>query len=419
MRMRHPLTGILLGISLLSGHASSSAEDLLSDDEFVFEETQETDASYWPEGIRVSLEHQATQASTLEANRSRAKVEYEGALWRNSYFRLSSQYRYFWHDDTLASQYQLSHEDSSYGVASVDELWLQQSSQACNLKAGKQNLFWGVVEGAFALDVIAPFDLTETLFTDYADIRRTQAMLVGNCFVGTHSLQAFVTPRARLNRLRHHDQDEFGRLEDQLNEEWGLSYRHSSAGMDAAFHYARLYENQPVTIIDPLAPAIGQLRVSRYDLLGLSLSKAVRRLLLEVEMTYKKDILEPLSGNQKERLEIAFGFEYTTANNHQLSLGVWSYVEAAGSFYPASRRTEAYTAAWNNTYLNDDLSLSLLGSWASVSKQSRTTMLGEYQIDDFWSVGTALGYRDTGDTSPTIASFETGWESSVMLKVEI
>ena len=78
------------------------------------------------------------------------------------------------------------------------------------------------------------------------------------------------------------------------------------------------------------------------------------------------------------------------------------------------------TLAWSNTYLNDDVTLSCLGSWMEQVKQSGGTLQAQWKINDEWEVATALGYADAGTADMTMfgmAERDTGWNSTVKLKV--
>jgi hypothetical protein len=53
---------------------------------------------------------------------------------------------------------------------------------------------------------------------------------------------------------------------------------------------------------------------------------------------------------------------------------------------------------WSKTYLNDDLAMSFLGSWLTESDTLSTTLLAQYQWDDYWNFSTALSYTDSAET---------------------
>lgn len=402
--------------------APAFAEDLLSDDDFSFS-AQATDESSWPDGLELSAQHLVTQGKKTQAQRSSIGLQYESALWKGSYFRIENHYRYYWRGDTLA---QRPGREEPYGRNKLSQFWLQQSTRDCFLKAGRQTLFWGAVEGTFAVDQVTPFDFTESLFTDYANISRAQDMIRGECFYERSTWQAFLTPQATLSRVRHRDTEVLDDAEDSLNEEFGLAFQQRFEGLDFSLMYARLYADLPSTIISQSFPPMLYQSVSRYDLFGLSIVKALGRLLLEMDLGYQRDQLISISGQQENQLEIALGFEYTTSGNHQLNGGLWRYQldnvqiksGATPSLTPGTQHATQLTAGWSKNYLNDNLTMSLLGSWLTKQDQSRLTVHGSFQIDDYWQVSSALAYTEQGNLiqSPLLID---GWEASMEIKLEI
>ena len=409
-----------ISLTLASVTGPTLAEDLLSDDDFSFDAEQNAPSpSVWPEGLELTAEHLYSQGHKSTSQRSSVGVEYETTPWKGGFIRFENSYRYYWRGDVLARRGASEHP---YGRNKLSELWLQQSNQDCYIKAGRQTLFWGAVEGTFAVDQVTPFDYTESLFTDYSNIRRPQDMILGACFYGQTKWQAFVTPRATLSRISHRDTFAFDEIEDAMNEELGASFQQSFEGLDLTLFYARLYANTPVTVLTNSFPPQATLDVARYDLVGLSVVKAIGRLLLEMDLGYKRDQIIAISGELEDQLEVAAGFEYTTSGNHQLNAGIWTYkldtVQLAQPSTPSTDRVEQFTAGWSKTYDNDDLTMSLLGSWLAKHQQSRLTVHGRYQVDDYWQYSAALSYTEIGDLIRSNL-VTNGWEASMGIKIDI
>jgi hypothetical protein len=418
--LRRIAAALAISLALASVAVKTLAEDLLSDDEFSFDVEQNAPSpSVWPEGLELTAEHLFSQGDKSTSQRSSVGLEFEATPWKGGFLRFENSYRYYWRGDVLARR---ASSEQPYGRNKLSELWLQQSNQDCYIKSGRQTLFWGAVEGTFAVDQVTPFDYTESLFTDYSNIRRPQDMLLGACFYGQSKWQAFVTPRATLSRISHRDTFALDQIEDELNEELGASLQQSFEGLDVTLLYARLYANTPVTVLTNSFPPQAKLAVARYDLVGLSVVKAIGRLLLEMDLGYKRDQIIAISGELEDQLEVAAGFEYTTAGNHQLNAGIWSYkldrAQLAKSSAPSTDRVEQFTAGWSKTYDNDDLTMSLLGSWLAKHHQSRLTVHARYQIDDYWQCSTALSYTETGDLSASNLVAD-GWEASMGIKIDI
>ena len=390
----------LLAEDLFDG--SLSGEDLLGDDDFEldFQEPQVIDS--WRKNMRITLQQTFSQGEYLEISRSEARIEYEVAPWKGAYLRFDNKYTYYGHNDQ-----QIGVEGEAFGHNKLQEAWLQLSKSSCVTKLGRQGLSWGVVEGTFAVDVVSPFDFTEPLLTDFSNIRLSQDMLLGDCYLSNTQIQAFYVTSARINTYKQKNITLLAELEDSLHEEWGVRATQVWEGLDVSLMYAHLYGNEPLTVIDVKQLSGMRLDVARYDFIGLSASWAVGRLLLELDFGYKKNELENFSGKEKSHFEAAFGFEYTTSNNHQLNAGVWFFDEVLQKPTPAQKlksgSMQAWTMGWAKTYLSDDLVMSFLGSWLTESEVISTTLLAQYQWDDYWNFSTALTYTDSGQASEALS----------------
>lgn len=291
-------------------------DDLLGDETILFEPPRFSEPDSWFDDIRTTFQQTHSQGHHAEISRSELRLEYESAPWQGAYVRLDNKYRYFWHDDALARQ-----QNGAYGSNKLQQASLQLSHKQCAVTLGRQRLFWGVVEGTFAVDVVSPFDYTEQLLTDYANVRLSQDMLIVDCFASDSQLQVFYQPDARLDAFRHKNNQLFELLEDRLHDEWGVGFSQRWPGVDLTLMYAYLYGNTPVVVADSGVITGFSLDVPRYHFFGFSSAWAVGRLLVELDVSYKTDQLEAYSDHNKDRTEGAFGLEYTTAANHHFNAG--------------------------------------------------------------------------------------------------
>lgn len=377
------------------------AKEALAADEFELLESEIMDD--WRKNIQVTLQQTFLQGKHREITRTEARIEYEVAPWDGAYVRIANKYTYYGHNDQ-----QLDIDDRSFGHNKLQEAWLQLSESSCVAKLGRQGLSWGVIEGAFAVDVVSPFDFTEPLLTDYSNIRLSQDLLITNCYFSKTQIQSFYVTSARLNIYQQTNIRLLQALEDSLHDEWGFRVTHGWEGLDVSLMYAHLYGNAPLTVIDSEQISGLRLDVARYDFVGLSTVWAIGRLLLEFDLGYKHNERENFSGKERSHLETAFGFEYTTFNNHQLNAGVWIFDEVIQKPGPQQNlkrgSVQAWTLGWAKTYLKDDLVMSFLGSWLTESEVLSTTLLAQYQWDDYWNFSAALSYTDAGqaleDVSP-------------------
>ena len=364
-------------------------EDLLSEDEVSFDDSALlAPKDHWLDDLKTTFEHRhSQQPGDVYLQRSSVRLEFERAIPGGWYIRADDQYRYFWRNDTLAVG-----KDNAYGHNKWQELWVQFSQGACAVKAGRQDLIWGEVDGTFAVDIVTPFDHTEQLLTDYGNIRLAQDMLFSECFFNELQAQLFFVPDARTDEFYHYSSQITGFDQSvATGKEWGGRLKYHWEGGDISLMAARLYGNQPQLVAEDFTL---KFRVPRFELIGISTSVAVRRLLLKMDVGYKTDQLLAMSDNTSDRLDAAFGFEYTTANNHQVNGGVW-VIHYMGDNAPDS--ASLATIGWRKSWLNDDLSVSLLASRAIDRQLSSATLLAEYQWDDFWSFAAAAGYAETDD----------------------
>lgn len=404
------------------------AEDLLADDEWQLDsavsiQQAPPDPESAPdlharissvlEAARLSVQQTFAQGRQLEISRTEARLFFERALWRNSYLNLDARYTHFAHKDVFARAY-----GDDFSDANLKTLWLQQTQQQCALKLGRQSQFWGAVEGAFAVDVLMPFDFTEPLLTDFADIRRSQDMAVLDCFYQSVYLQAIYTPKARLDRFHPKPQRALEQLEDGLEDEWGGQIKFRLPRLDISLFAAHLYQNMPLPVVDLSQPSGMRLISSRYDFFGASTVWANGRWLWEMDLGYKTD--QRFSSDFERNIrDLAFGFEYVTTSNHQWSAGL-TLTQAANANADKLSDYHGATLSWSKTYLNDDLTLSCLGNWMEQARQSSGTIQAQLKLNDDWELATALGYRDMGQADMTIFGMpetESGWNSTVKLKV--
>jgi hypothetical protein len=97
-------------------------------------------------------------------------------------------------------------------------------------------------------------------------------------------------------------------------------------------------------------------------------------------------LYEALDDNQV--WEVAGGVEYSTQDNQQYSLGLWSSFHQNDNSLIKSE--PALSASWNKTYLNDDLILSALANHNPHQKIKSVTVLAQYKLDDYWQLDGAI-----------------------------
>ena len=78
---------------------------------------------------------------------------------------------------------------------------------------------------------------------------------------------------------------------------------------------------------------------------------------------------------------------------------------------------QSWTLGWGKTYLNDDLVMSFLGSWLEEPEVFSSTLLAQYQWDDFWNFSSALTYTDSDQTIELMSL--NGSEFALLLKAKL
>lgn len=379
--MRQSVFLLLLSASSLSGYA---AEDLLLEDDYSFEDNSaEQSQNTWHDGFKYTLEHshELTDKGT-SLQRSMARLQYEYAIADGWYAQLDGKLTHFWSNDRQAEQ-----RNKAYTHFKGQQAWLQYSQDSCSHKLGKQQLIWGEVEGTFAVDIVTPFDYTEQLLTDFSEIRLSQTMLQSECYFNKIQTQLFYIPKARTDRFSHQRDN----VTFSTSAEWGGRIKYSWPGSDISLMYARLYNNTPVPVLLSNIPVE---TTSSFDLFGLSSSIARGRLLMKFDVGYKQQQLVPLSIETTDRLDVATGFEYTTSNNHNFNAGVWLIRELDNTSF---EDVTNLTIGWSKTYLNDNLSMSLLGFASDEPKTASMTVQAQYKWNDFWTLSSAIGFADTNE----------------------
>ena len=377
-------------------------DSLLEPDELEFEMPTHTSEARWWQGMSASLQHDVTQASSKNNfNRSKLQLEYESSMGDGLYLLAKGSYRHFNQQDSLAKT-----RGKAYGKSKLKQLWLQYSTQQCAYTLGRQTLVWGEVDGAFVVDVLTPFDLTEQLFTDYEDLRKGDDMLVMDCFYGQQQSQLFYTPSAKVHTFSHKQ------FHVDTGQEWGGRFKYSLANLDVSLMLANLYWNAPFFNLNEF-----HWQTQSYRLAALGISKAVGRLLIKMDVAHKTNQIDLISLQRSDTWSLAMGVEYTAGDNQNFNMGFWQQ-EAAGQVSALDVPLQL-TLGWSRNLLHDDLSLSLLANVSQQPQYENVTMLATYTLNDFCSFSTALSLahisEDNSALSPPLASEAVSFSVKVEL----
>ncbi len=359
---------------------------LLESDELEFGIPPSEIKAQWWQGMSASLQHDVTQSSSKDnINRSKLQLEYESSFSDGLYLLAKGSYRYFNQQDSLTKIH-----GEAYGKSRLKQLWLQYSTQQCAYTLGRKTLVWGEVEGAFVVDVLTPFDLTEQLFTDYGDLRKGEDMLVMDCFHGNQQSQLFYTPSANVHTFSHEQPSV------ETGQEWGGRFKYSLANLDVSLMLAQLYWNTPFLNLNEF-----EWQTQSYRLAALGISKAAGRLLIKMDMAYKTNQFELFSLQRSDTWAMAMGVEYTTGDNQNLNMGVWQ--QGATGEMSALDVPLQLTLGWSRSLWHDDLSLSLLANVSQQPRYENITWLATYQLNDICSFSSALSLANVSEQSAAFA----------------
>lgn len=379
--------------------------------------------------VSMKMKGDLAYSDSLSLARASLRTLSEGAPVEHTYIKADVQFNYFNAKDDLLINESCAQNDDSYTIK-INELWAQYSKNACNVKLGRQNIFWGNVEGTRALDVIAPLDLTEPLLTDFSLVRRSQDIVTASCFQNNVDFELFVIPKPLLDQYTVRQTSELERLEKKLNAEWGGRMTRHAEGLDLSVYYGRFFDNSPKAIIDlntffPLG-----IYVNEFELYGAGLVYALERLLVEVELSYQKELSfqheESVSGNAyllnkqfEERVELSLGTEYTTATNHQFASGIWFYEYEKNPIFSYFVDTYALNASWSKQYLNDDLTLSALVFRQKEPELNQFTFMADYLFNDYWSMTAAVTYQNSNELLNAGSEKKQDWTIQLSMIYEL
>ncbi len=356
----------------------------------------------WWSHIKTTLQQDTTQANGVQNNnRSKLQFDYESSVASGMYVKWQASHRYFYQDDAQSKT-----KGHAYNHAKLQQAWLQFSHEQCAYTAGRKPVVWGEVDGTFVVDVLTPLDLTEQLFTDYADLRQGDDILLMDCYGDHQQSQLFYTPSANIHRFSH------SQPYVKTGQEWGGRYKLSKDNLDVSLMLAQLYWNTPALSLTDL-----KLYTEQYNLAAVGISKALGRLLIQFDGAYKSNQIDSSSMQKSDTVSWAIGGEYTSTNNQNFNVGLWQ-AEATGAKSSLDRDLQM-TLGWSRNALNDDLSLSLLGNISQQPQFAALNFLAAYKVNDVCTVSSALGVSHMLDKNAVLTPPFANESLSLSIKFEL
>jgi len=380
---------VFFGISL---SPFVSADDLLFEDEVLFEESSQEfdewsdDSDLFGDEIKnarpfawlnigVAQKWGFNPASDWSTTKERTELILgtTGSVSDAGYGELELKTTKYWPSDSY-------HSTKSSDIE-IERAFLQFSFDKWSTKLGRYTIGWGELEGG-ALDVINPSGgLTDPAIT-------SQWLMSATRYGDKNDISVFYNPNPKITNST------LLSLKDERHREFGLRYGINTEGSDMAFYAGQLIPNDALkNLTDDLAYA------SPYELLGFGMNKVFDDYLLKFDIAYKRNLRHNRSGQfiKAERVDWDLAFD--------IQKGDRQYLISINSQY------------WLD-FFNDYLTPTLVDS-VSTERNSMTYManISDKFGDSDWSWNLSNIIAANNDLSLITAGLE--WDISDNLNVKL
>jgi hypothetical protein len=330
----------------------------------------------------------------------------------------------------LPGDYDYHKPDRDNSEWRLNELFVQRSDARHSVSFGRQTIVWGETVGNSVLDVINTTEYRDLSIIDIEDARLNQWLLVWDMFSERGNWSSFVNlypefdpvpvtgsplyPQAQQVagmplRLGYYRRKE---AIFEAGTRWSRSY----TGSDVAVMAAWLYENRLRHMLPAALEASGgvlraQAQINDHGLLGLSVNRAIGRLLLTLDLAYSHGVLSdsitsvalPDVGMmpvpelvRRNRMALSAGLEYGLSPTQQLSMSV-----AAQQDHGAAGTTRGNVLMrYSNSLRNDELMLSATLQ-SQLDAEAVLLFLGaDWRLSDAWELGTQLVFTRADIRNP-------------------
>ena len=369
-----------------------AAEDLLFEDEVLFEESSQEfdewsdDSDLFGDEIKnarpfawlnigVAQKWGFNPASDWSTTKERTELILgtTGSVSDAGYGELELKTTKYWPSDSY-------HSTKSSDIE-IERAFLQFSFDKWSTKLGRYTIGWGELEGG-ALDVINPSGgLTDPAIT-------SQWLMSATRYGDKNDISVFYNPNPKITNST------LLSLKDERHREFGLRYGLNTEGSDMAFYAAQLIPNDALkNLTDDLAYA------SPYELLGFGMNKVFDDYLLKFDIAYKRNLRQNRLGQFIKADRVDWDLAFDIQNDDR------QYLISINSQY------------WLD-FFNDYLTPTLLGSVSS-EKNSMTYManVSDKFGDSDWSWNLSNIIAANNDLSLITAGLE--WDISDNLNAKL
>ena len=380
---------VFFGISL---SPFVSADDLLFEDEVLFEESSQEfdewsdDSDLFGDEIKnarpfawlnigVAQKWGFNPASDWSTTKERTELILgtTGSVSDAGYGELELKTTKYWPSDSY-------HSTKSSDIE-IERAFLQFSFDKWSTKLGRYTIGWGELEGG-ALDVINPSGgLTDPAIT-------SQWLMSATRYGDKNDISVFYNPNPKITNST------LLSLKDERHREFGLRYGINTEGSDMAFYAGQLIPNDALkNLTDGMAYA------SPYELLGFGMNKVFDDYLLKFDIAYKRNLRQNRLGQFIKADRVDWDLAFDIQNDDR------QYLISINSQY------------WLD-FFNDYLTPTLLGSVSS-EKNSMTYManVSDKFGDSDWSWNLSNIIAANNDLSLITAGLE--WDISDNLNAKL
>jgi len=369
-----------------------SADDLLFEDEVLFEESSQEfdewsdDSDLFSDEIKnarpfawlnigVAQKWGFNPASDWSTTKERTELILgtTGSVSDAGYGELELKATKYWPSDSY-------HSTKSSDIE-IERAFLQFSFDKWSTKLGRYTIGWGELEGG-ALDVINPSGgLTDPVIT-------SQWLMSATRYGDKNDISVFYNPNPKITNST------LLSLKDERHREFGLRYGINAEGSDMAFYAGQLIPNDALkNLTDGMAYA------SPYELLGFGMNKVFDDYLLKFDIAYKRNLRQNRLGQFIKADRVDWDLAFDIQNDDR------QYLISINSQY------------WLD-FFNDYLTPTLLGSVSS-EKNSMTYManVSDKFGDSDWSWNLSNIIAVNNDLSLITAGLE--WDISDNLNAKL
>lgn len=304
-------------------------------------------------------------------------------------------------------------EIRKWGVE-LREFYLDLHFRLLDIRAGRQIVRWGVVEGARVTDEINPLDFQEFILREVSDRYIPLWMIKADLYLGETTLEGLWIPDLRTHEPapRESEWEQFRFLPGMIrpaitvkNSEWALRISRLMAGWDLSASYFSTWDDFPVAFRD--LEGLGQFgqepvltflpRVDRLQIYGMTLSRSLGRAILNAEAAWvegkffgtrlgrvtdvSEEVIVEFGAIQKDFLKYAAGVDFTLFSTE------WSF-----------QVLQHRIAGWDPTMIQDEVD-TVYGGFARKGllhdRMIAQALVLFFQNDDEWLIRPRMEYALT------------------------